>query len=282
MTNPNTTSRPRRLSNRDANTTPSAPPAPQGPPAVPQRPKLGFDGIQEILQQKRDAVARAIPSGVDVSADGLIQSALQIIHGDRHLRICTPKSVLYAVLACAKLGLDFVGEQAYLIAYDMKDDHGQHLEWNAGFLPTYKGFITVAGRYGWFLDAQAVHANDDIEASLGSAIDIRHRPRFSNRGDLVGSYCIVRDIQNQPRHAALVMQEEINILRQDTPAWRRWPAQMVMKCAIKRAFKMVPKTSGLMNLLEELDNRSEQQKPINDLVNDAAPGVLEPENLADQ
>jgi phage RecT family recombinase len=283
MTNPNPNPRPRRLSNREGNTQPTAGNAPVPPPQPPvPRPKIGLESIQELLHEKRDVVVRAIPSSVDVTADGLIQSALQIIHGDRHLRLCTPKSVLYAVLACAKLGLDFVGEQAYIVPYDMKDNEGRHLEWHAGFMPTYKGYVTVAGRYGWFLDAQAVHANDEIDASLGSVVDIRHRPKFANRGDLIGSYCIVRDVHNQARHAALVMQEEIQILRQDTPAWRRWPAQMVMKCAIKRAFRMVPKTNGLMNLLEELDNRSERQQPITDLVNENASGVLEPADLPDQ
>src|SRR4051812_47524570 len=195
----------RRPARRQGNVRP-AQPSPQAPPPQGQQPQqqrpAGLAAIKELLHKKREAIARIIPPNVGLGVDGLIQNALQQVMKDARLKLCRPMSVLDAVLAAAAVGLDFVADQAYLVAHEKKRRDPMsgaelHDAWVCAFWPGYKGMITVAHRYGWTLDVQDVRANDFIEIAKGTENRITHKVGFGNRGQVVGVYCVVRDRQHR-------------------------------------------------------------------------------------
>jgi hypothetical protein len=90
--------------------------------------------------------------------------------------------------------------------------------------------------------------------------------KLSQRGKLVGAYCMVNTTDGKAVNLARIFFEEIAQLKQDTPAWRMWEGRMVLKSAVKRAFGLLPKGNSEFRLLEELDNRAEAGQDIEDLV----------------
>src|ERR1035437_4322686 len=159
-----TTARPRRTSNRQANSRPPQQPygQPPAPSAVPAKnvttalapDKVGLAETQKLLNDKIDAIARIIPKGVQLTARGLIQNALLQMETarDRNIKLCTPRSILYSVMAAAQAGLDFIGEQAYLIPMSKKRQVAgawQHDYYYCSLWAGYRGLCTVASRFGY-------------------------------------------------------------------------------------------------------------------------------------
>jgi phage RecT family recombinase len=253
---------------RQTNTTP-----PPAPPAVPTRqeiPKTGAKAMAELLKTKRDAIARVIPPASNLKADNLIQNVLQYVMRDRRLLCCTPYSVLDATLVAASTGLDVIADQAYLIPIEKKrkDDRGneQHECWIASFWPSYKGLLTVAARAGFSLDVQEVREGDVIEIAAGTENRIIHKIPFSQRGGVIGVYCVVRNANNQVTHIERMDNTDLDAVRKNTEPWKAFFGEMSRKSVAKRAYKWLPKDNPQVRLLAEVDKRIDEEQDMSDLV----------------
>jgi len=270
------TSRPRSRRPADRSANSQAPTAPTTAPknvttAVPAT-QVGIKAIRALLDQKTEAIRRAIPQGVQITAEGLISNAvLQMeMAKDRNLKCCTPISVLYSVLAAASAGLDFIGEQAYLAAMSKKDRDGQHLYYYCTIIPGYRGFVTVAGRFGWFLDCQDVREGDQIDIDLGSNT-IVHKVTLGGRGAVIGATCVVRRAaDNRVFHVEVMDKVEIDKVKTTTDAWKFWYAQMGKKTVCRRGFKFVPKDRYDARLLEEIARRNDTEEELQPLLETSA------------
>ena len=278
----------RRPARRDANLrpTPQSPPPeappPGGQPPAQQQRHAGLKAIKEMLFRKKEAIARVIPPNVGLNVDGLVQNALQQIIKDRKLMFSRPVSVLDAVLAAAAVGLDFVADQAYLVAHEKKKRDPftgaeLHEAWVCSFWPGYKGMITVAARYGWTLDVQDVRGNDQIEISKGTENRITHKVGFGGRGEIVGVYCVVRDRQHRVCSIETMDMQDIAAVRKKTDVWKYHEGQMSRKSVVRRAYKFLPKDNSQMRLLAEVDERFEEGQDIHDLL----PNAGEPDEAGD-
>lgn len=269
----------RRLPNRAANTPrpqgqtvpqqPVPPGQPQTPPA--QRMRIGLPPIKDLLNNKLGVIQSVIPAESKVTATAIVTNVLATIYEEPNLKLCTPKSVLLAVLAGARFGFSFCGDDAYLIPYEISKEDPEthvkaHLEWRCSFMAGYRGYIELAARNGYTMYSQDVWSGDKISILAGTEHNVRHEMALGGRGDLVGAYCIVRDAQDRVVNFSRIMFEEITLLYRRTPSWKNWPGRMVMRSAVKRSFTTLPKKHQDMKLLDELDNRAENGQDIGDLV----------------
>ena len=265
----------RRPANRGANSQPPAPQqgksAPASPPAQVVKPESNFTEIKALLLQKADAIRRVIPQDVQITAEGLIQSALQYMSSakDRRLLVCTPKSVLYSVITCAALGLDFIDGQAHLISMEKKKNvDGQ---WTVeyiycAFWPGYKGLLEVAGRAGYLMDPHEVKANDIYDCFLGTRNEVIHNVGFGERGDTQGFYCVVRNAANHVVRIERLCKADVDAVKQDTDPWKKHYDSMGLKTVVKRAFKFVPKTTRATKLMARVEEKLDAGEEDIDLV----------------
>lgn len=271
----------RRPINRNANVAPAAPQgtatapqeaAPPTPPTTLPKPPSNMQQIKDLLLSKITAIRRVIPPGVPVTAEGLVQNALQFIHlgRDPKLKQVTPKSVLFAVLAAASIGLDLVADQGYLVAMEKKKADGRgnfvHDHYYCVFWAGYKGLITVSARAGFFLDPHEVRANDSYECYLGTRNEVIHAVGFGDRGDIQGFYCIVRNDKGLVLRIERMDKAEVDAIKQDTDPWKRHYDRMGLKTVCKRAYNLIPKNTRETKLLAQIEEHNDAGEELDDLL----------------
>lgn len=242
--------------------------------------KVGVSEIEAVLERNKARIQELIPPGLTLTADRLITTALTAVSNSRALAQCRPSSVLFSTMAAARLGLSFVAEQGYLIPREAKGEGGTHLYNYATFVGGYQGLITVAARAGIECSAQAVMANDAFESGTrGGAYYVDWTPARQDRGDIAGAFAIFRR-QGEDRilHFEWMTMDQIrdsvqaarlpmagNGVRVDSPWQTANRDQMVRKTPLRRGFKYLPKSNESMALAVELENRADEETPIDDL-----------------
>jgi phage RecT family recombinase len=277
-TTPGTTARPRQAARRSANmvATPAPPvPPPQAPTAA--TPKVNnWDAIRKVLNDKKAAIAKVIPAGIATTADSIMQNAIQQIETSREaskLKLCRPSSVLYAVIAAAGAGLDFINDYAFLVPFERTTmNQGARVFecWEAKLIPGYKGLLNVAARHGYLLDVQAVYPNETCHIRLGTDNTIEHEAGFDTNQHLVGVYCVVRDKEtDRVQHIERMSKADIDHIAATATAkaWKdasRYP-EMAKKTVARRGFKWLPKDASEIRILNEVERRNDTGEPLTDL-----------------
>lgn len=145
--------------------------------------------INDLFEQMKPAIAQAIPK--HLTPDRLLRIATTSIRTNPKLKVCTPESLLGAVMQCAQLGLEpSILGHAYLIPYRNKNkETGQFVD-ECQFQIGYKGLIELARRTGQIssIMAQAVHQNDEFEYEYGIDEKLKHVPADGDRGPVVKYY----------------------------------------------------------------------------------------------
>lgn len=275
----------RRASNRTANTprprsprkprNTQDPRAPQASNPVPPRhqgkgeEKVGLQRIRQTLEAKVDSIDAMIPSGLQLGGKRLITNALHYIVNDRRLWLCQPSSVLYSVMGAAKIGLDFIADHAYLRVNAARDREGEILYYYASFIAGYQGLVTVLGRNGVSVTAQAIYEHDVFEPDYTDYAGTVFRPARRDRGELDGAVAFFRNAADRfIIHMEYMTRDECEQIarRQDSWAWQDHPAQMYRKSPIIRGFKLVPKVSDQLAVAQALIQRGESGDAIQDLL----------------
>ncbi|MEI8195716.1 MAG: recombinase RecT [Phycisphaerae bacterium] len=270
-----TTGRPRKAAVRTANSV--APVAlPKNPTTAVPPAKVGMKAVRELLDKKIDSIRRAIPKGVQITAEGLISNAILQMEmaKDHKLRLCTPISVLYAVLAAASAGLDFIGDQAFLAAMSKKeivDGAPQHSHYYATLIPGFRGYVTVAARFGWFLDCQDVREGDKIKIDMGSNT-IVHEITLGGRGAVTGATCVLRRAADgRVFHVDVMDRTELDQIKTNHDSWKYHYAQMAKVAVCRRGFKFVPKDRYDARILEEIARRNDAEEELEPVFDAATP-----------
>lgn len=160
-------------------------------------PAVGGKTINDLFEQMKPAIAQAIPQ--HMTPERLLRIATTCIRTTPKLKICTPESLLGAVMQCAQLGLEpSILGHAYLVPYKnkKKDERGRDLGYvdEAQFQIGYKGLIELARRTGQIssIMAQAVHEKDEFEYEYGINEKLRHVPADGDRGPIIKYYAYAK------------------------------------------------------------------------------------------
>jgi recombination protein RecT len=143
--------------------------------------------IGDLFEQMKPAISQAIPK--HMTPERLLRIATTSIRTNPKLKVCTPESLLGAVMQCAQLGLEpSVLGHAYLIPY--KNKGVDECQFQIG----YKGLIELARRTGQIssIMAQAVYQNDEFEYEYGINEKLKHVPGDGDRGAVIKYYAYAK------------------------------------------------------------------------------------------
>jgi phage RecT family recombinase len=265
---------------------PTQPPA-KAPPELPlDTTKVGDKYVKELLLSPASlqSIQAAMQNGTLEAAKELVNSARQYIQlskEKRKLLMCSPKSIYLAVRMAAKLGLDFLSDECYLVAMTKwaKDEKGEPRP--AGFYaacwPGYKGLILIASRAGYHLDVQEVRENDSLEIWAGTENIIKHKIGFDGRGDLKGVYCVVRNKDAKVLHIETIERAELELIKSRSDIWNDWFGPMSRKTVIKRAVKVLPRPTEQFKLVTAVEKCLDEGQDANDLLDEGDHGTIIPQ-----
>ncbi|QJC52751.1 recombination protein RecT [Paenibacillus albicereus] len=154
--------------------------------------------IGDLFEQMKPAIAQAIPQ--HMTPERLLRIATTSIRTNPKLKVCTPESLLGAVMQCAQLGLEpSVLGHAYLVPYTnrKKDPNtGKVIATveEAQFQIGYKGLLELARRTGQIssIVAHEVYENDLFEYEYGTGEKLRHVPADGERGTVTKYYAYAK------------------------------------------------------------------------------------------
>lgn len=151
--------------------------------------------LNDLLNDMKPAIQQAIPK--HMTPERLLRIATTSIRTNPKLKVCTPQSLLGAVMQCAQLGLEpSILGHAYLVPYKNKKKEGDR-EWyedECQFQIGYKGLIELARRTGQIssIMAHSVHENDEFEYEYGINDKLRHVPADGERGAIKKYYAVAK------------------------------------------------------------------------------------------
>ncbi len=177
--------------------------------------------------------------------------AIQILCNNPYLLKCDPESVKHAVVNVALTGITLnpALKYAYLVPRKSKDGIKCILD------ISYMGMIKILTDAGAVknVDAGVIYSNDKFDFRRGSDPYFKHQPSLSNRGNKVGAYAIAF-LRDGGFQYEILGKEEIEKIRATSESykneegrkyspWETWEDEMWKKSALKRLFKLLPKTN---------------------------------------
>lgn len=211
---------------------------------VPAKP---MDRFKQELVARESHLRSLLPQAMTV--DKFQAIVVAAVADNMDLLDCDRASLLKACLSAAELGLSLnknMGEADILKVWNGKTKRNE-----AQFRPRYKGLMKLALQSGEVLkiESRLVYANDTFEVEQGIDPRIIHKHGLSNRGEMVGAYCVWK-LRNGETQFEIMSKEEILAIRDRSSAktkdgnivgpWKTDEAEMWRKTVVRRASKYMP------------------------------------------
>ena len=116
------------------------------------------------------------------------------------------------------------------------------------------------------IDADVVYERDEFDYCRGLSPNITHRPFYGGEdpGPIIGAYAIARyaDGRGKFRFISRIEIDEARKRAQTDHVWSAFFSEMARKTAIRRLFKIIPK-SPEMARVQELEDAEDADDPQN-------------------
>lgn len=193
--------------------------------------------------------------------------AIQILTQNEFLASCDQDSIKNAVVNIALTGLSLnpALKYAYLVP------RGGKCVLDISYIGMIK-LLTDAGAVK-NIDAGVIYSNDEYDFRKGTDPYFKHKQALFNRGDKIGAYAIAffRDGGTQYE---IINKEEVEKVRATSESyknektrkyspWENWEDEMWKKTALKRLFKLLPKTKFSDKLIAAVS--TEHESDLEDL-----------------
>lgn len=184
--------------------------------------------------------------------------AIQILTGNEFLANCDQESIRNAVVNVSLTGLTL--NPALKFAYLVPRKGKCILD------ISYMGMIKVLTDAGAVknVDAGVIYANDKFDYRKGTDPYFKHQPALTNKGAMIGAYAVAffRDGGFQ---FEVLGREDVEKVRNTSESWKKedtrkfspwetWEDEMWKKTALKRLFKLLPKTNFSDQLIAAISN----------------------------
>ncbi len=226
-------------------------------------PAKPMDRFKQELAMRESHLRSLLPQSMTVDKfQGIVVAA---VADNMDLLECDRGSLLKACLSAAELGLSLnksMGEADILKVWDNR------LRKNvAQFRPRYKGLMKLAMQSGEVLkiESRLVHENDTFEVEEGLDARIIHKHGLSNRGEMIGAYCVWK-LKNGEMQFEVMSKEQILAIRDRSSAktkdgnmvgpWKTDEAEMWRKTVVRRASKYMPLSTEAQRAVA-VDNQAE-------------------------
>lgn len=207
--------------------------------------------IEATLDEHMDEVANLLPSTVNL--DRFRELTLQEIARDPKLMRCSPMSLVRAVTSMAKVGLEPVLGEAYLVPFWNTKESA----YNATLIIGYPGLQTLAYRSGLvtLIEGDVVYESDEWDYVRGFPDGhLRHVPVYAeDRGKALGAWSMIW-LRDAPRplmdflpearieQARKVSRSGTGDGGQAIGIWHTWRDEMRAKTALRHGLKLAPKS----------------------------------------
>lgn len=227
---------------------------------VPVKP---MDRFKQELAMREGHLRSLLPQTMTVDKfQGIVVAA---VADNMDLLDCDRGSLLKACLSAAELGLSLnksMGEADILKVWD-----GRMKKNVAQFRPRYKGLMKLALQAGEVLkiESRLVYEKDVFEVEEGIEPRIIHKHGLSDRGDMIGAYCVWK-LKNGETQFEIMSKEEILSIRNRSSSktkegvivgpWKTDEAEMWRKTVVRRASKYMPLSTEAQRAVM-VDNQAE-------------------------
>lgn len=218
--------------------------------AVPQK-KVEVPALGDLMRMK-PYLEQILPN--EMSADRLIMSTVAELKSNTTLNACDPKSICGGILRIAQMGLE-VGSMLGKVWLIPKAGE-------ATIMLGYRGMLDLIRRSPdvFSIKSACVYENDLFEFEDGSTPYVKHKRKWSDRGELIGVFSILI-MKNGYFQFEMMSVEEVDAIRKispgkNSPAWANYYPEMAKKTVIRRLFKTAPSSIEITMALE-LDEKAE-------------------------
>lgn len=187
--------------------------------------------------------------GGEAQAKTFVRVVLNAVQKTPDLLSADRRSLLLSCMQAARDKLMPDGKEAVLNIYNTKVKRGGRDEWvpTVQYLPMVQGLTKKLYESGHVksMDSAAVYKADVFEYERGDSPRIVHRPNLEDEpGPIIAAYVVIRLTSGEVKRE-VIPKRDIEKIRAaskapDSPAWKNWPDQMAIKAVIKRAYKQVP------------------------------------------
>lgn len=211
------------------------------------------DEVVKLLQSFEGQIKLALPK--HLTASRMTRVLITEVRKTPKLASCDRASFMGAIITCAQLGLEpgsGLG-QVYLIPY------GREVQMQIG----YQGMIELAERDGRVtVSANVVYEKDLFEWEEGTTEYIKHKPYFGkdHPGEVIASYAVARYKDGRVKFRVCPLHEiekaKSNSKSGSSGPWKTHFSEMARKTAVKRLFKLLPKSPEIARAIE-IEEKSE-------------------------
>ena len=211
---------------------------------VPAKP---MDRFKQELAMREGHLRSLLPQAMTV--DKFQAIVVAAVADNMDLLDCDRASLLKACLSAAELGLSLNKSMAEADILKIWD--GRMKRNVAQFRPRYKGLMKLALQSGEVLkiESRLVYERDVFEVEEGIEPRIIHKHGLSDRGEMVGAYCVWK-LKNGETQFEIMSKEEILSIRNRSSSktkdgvivgpWKTDEAEMWRKTVVRRATKYMP------------------------------------------
>ena len=204
--------------------------------------------IKNLFAQPWESFRSAFkdPAEADRVMQREVTYAAQAMMNNNYLIACAQKSPQHFIeamknVALSGLSLSPVLKQGYLVPFNSL----------VSFIPSYMGLVDILVNAGIVakIEAHCVYKGEKYEICHGTEEYLRHFPQWDNRNkeNLVGCYWMATMVDGSKVFGDLST-EEVETIRKRAPSakskspWDTDYTEMAKKTAVRRGFKMLPKS----------------------------------------
>ncbi len=180
--------------------------------------KNKITSVYDFMEQKRDLIAAALPN--TITPDRLVGVFTMVLKSTPALAQCTQPSLIAAIIQTVQYGLTpgNIGH-CYYVPFNNKQKDGSFRK-EVQFILGYRGIIELVNRCGKavILSTEVVYEMDEFECSLGLNPLLYHKPTAKNRGNIIGVYCIAKNLVANEKMFVYLTREDIDKVRKSSKA----------------------------------------------------------------
>lgn len=206
------------------------------------------DRALALLESMEAEFAKCLPGILPI--DMFMRVALTGFRKTPDLLLCTYKSLLGALLECARLGLAPCTEEASLAPFKNTNNNTHEVTLIIG----YQGYVQLMYRSGQVstVECEFVYAADEYEYTIGDGGRFWHKPNIEaeDRGDIKFAYSYAKLTGEGRTKVAITTRKEATALqkkygRKPGSAWNSNFDGMWLKTPVRRVQKFAPKSPEL-------------------------------------
>src|SRR4030042_2289208 len=240
--------------------------------------------LAQLIQQKMASFADVATKYL--SPERLVKLAQLAISKMPDLQKVPATDIIAELINCSRLGLEpNVEGGRWLLPFKRHGKNGGPDRYELVAITDYRGLIDIARRSGEVvaIHADMRHAKDRweywVDSSGETLVHLKHEIADGARGDMMGSYAIVKLRGGEVQAAYLTMDEIAEAKEssaskdsQYSPWQKRFPS-MAKKTAIRRLYNFLPKTPEIQAAREVLAEEEDRERAFDAI--DVPPGTLD-------